>query len=266
MAPSLVFALALLACSPLAASDWQPVIISGPEGVYSMDQWKHDWPGCDWADGIKPGRLSVVADNGTHGLRVAYAAGQIGTEKGGCAWRWPFVAKDNPAAELRYEVLFEPGFEFVKGGKLPGLCGGPENISGGKPVTGRDGWSARLMWRADGRGQAYVYHMHQPGKWGDEFNFPASFRFPVGQKTGVRLRVTMNTVGARDGTLQIGITLPGKSEALLVERKDMEWRSVPGTGVDSVMFETFHGGDDASWAPQKACGARFTSIAVKKGS
>ena len=257
--------LLILATDSLQAEDWKTVSLDGPLGTYSMQLWQRDWPGCEWADGIKAGRISVVKDGDVKALRVQYAAGQIGTDKGGCAWRWPFASKDNPSAELQYYVTFEPGFEFVKGGKLPGLCGGPENISGGKPVTGREGWSARLMWRADGRGQAYVYHMNQPGKWGDEFNFPPDFRFPIGQRVGVRIRVAMNTVGSPDGTLQVWITLPGKDAALLVDHHDMAWRSVPSIGVDSLMFETFHGGSDTSWAPKKDCAARFSQIAVKSG-
>lgn len=87
----------------------------------------------------------------------------------------------------------------------------------------------------------------------------------MGQPVAVHLRVVMNTVGARDGVVQIGIALPGKEEKLLVDRHDMAWRSIPGIGVDSVMFETFHGGNDTSWAPQKDCAARFGALGVKTG-
>lgn len=43
-------------------------------------------------------------------------------------------------------MKFGKGFDWVRGGKLPGLCGA-DCITGCKDVTGLDGWSARQMWR-----------------------------------------------------------------------------------------------------------------------
>ena len=43
---------------------------------------------------------------------------------------------------------------------------------------------------------------------------------------------------------------------------DMEWRTVDMFGVDSLYFETFHGGGDASWAPVRKCWADFGNIRV----
>jgi hypothetical protein len=57
---------------------------------------------------------------------------------------------------LRYEVRFQEGFEFGKGGKLPGLYAG-DAPSGGEAVTGANGWTVRLMWRRGGEGELYEY-------------------------------------------------------------------------------------------------------------
>ena len=161
----------------------------------------------------------------------------------------------------RYLVRFEKDFDFVKGGKLPGLCGGPKTITGGDKVTGEEGWSARIMWRKEGRGQAYVYHMNQPSKYGDEFDFPEAFRFTPGQTMQLRIRVTMNTVGKRDGTLQVWVKpADDAKETLVVDMTDMQWRSVASIGADSILFNTFHGGGDKSWAPTRDCHARFGSF------
>ena len=124
-------------------------------------------------------------------LRVNYAVGGIGPEQGGTGWRWPIGKHE--AAELSYTLRFSEDFDFVKGGKLPGLCGGPENVSGGRPADGANGFSARLMWRKEGRGEAYIYHKNQPEKYGHSFPFPEDFRFPTGKPFQVRLAVTMNT-------------------------------------------------------------------------
>jgi hypothetical protein len=60
---------------------------------------------------------------------------------------------------LSYYVRFSENFDFVKGGKLPGLFGGVGN-SGGEIPDGTDGFSTRFMWRRNGdfkpQGSQYV--------------------------------------------------------------------------------------------------------------
>ena len=165
-------------------------------------------------------------------------------------------------AELNYTVRFSKDFDWVKGGKLPGLCGGPENVSGGRPANGTNGFSARLMWRRDGRGEAYVYHKHQAGSFGDSFSFPQDFRFATDAPLRVRQRVTMNTIGERDGTLRVWIARGDQPERLVVARNDLEWRTVDTFGVDSIDVETFHGGGDPTWAPSRACWVEFGAFTV----
>jgi hypothetical protein len=80
----------------------------------------------------------------------------------------------------------------------------------------------------------------------------------------VRIAVVMNTGGKRDGTLRVWTTLPGQGERLVVERTDMEWRSAETFNVDSLYFETFHGGNDSSWAPTRPCYAEFSGFEVVK--
>ena len=244
--------------TPLQAAD----VIRLPEtpGPYTVEQWKNDWPRCQFEDGIKEGRVAVVRDDERSWLRVNYAKGEIGPDKNGADWRWPFG--DRESAELKYTLRFSSDFEFVKGGKLPGLSGGPENISGGKPANGTNGFSARLMWRSEGRGEAYVYHAQQSGKYGDSFPFPSDIRFPTGQPIEVRIMVKMNHPNNADGLLRVWIQLPGKAEILVVDKSEMQWRKNDRFGVDSIYFDTFYGGGDKSWAPTKSGFAEFSSIEV----
>lgn len=228
--------------------------ISGAAGPYTTERWKADWPGCEFEGGIKEGRVMVTESKA---LRVNFAIGKIGPEEGGAGWRMPFGKHES--AELSYTLRFSKDFDFVKGGKLPGLCGGPENVSGGRPANGKNGFSARLMWRKDGRGEAYVYHKNQKGDYGDSFAFPFGFRFPTDTPVKVRIAVTMNSVGKRDGRLRVWI-----DDMTMVERTDMEWRSVDTFGVDGLYFETFHGGGDASWAPTRPCWVEFSEMKVTK--
>jgi hypothetical protein len=60
---------------------------------------------------------------------------------------------------LEYSVYFPVDFDFVQGGKLPGIYGGHESCSGGDDAL--DCFSTRMMWRRDGMGELYlVCRMH----------------------------------------------------------------------------------------------------------
>ena len=257
--------LCILAASAALAFDGTSLRIRprGPAGPYTVAQWKIDWPGCEWEDGVTEGRVSLVSRGDANVFRVAYATGQIGPDKGGVGWRFPVGRCE--AAELSYTLRFSKDFDWVKGGKLPGLCGGPENVSGGKPANGANGFSARLMWRADGRGEAYVYHKNQRTNYGDSFPFPAGFRFPTDTDIHLRMRVRMNAPASRNGTLQVWIVTGNPaSEQLVVNRTDLEWRTTDTFGIDGLYFDTFHGGDDSTWAPARPCWAEFGQITVTK--
>jgi hypothetical protein len=253
------FGFSLLAALALTTAHAEPLIrfeFGGVPGPYTVAQWEQDWPGCDYEDGLTEGRGELVRREDASWLRVQYPAGSYGSNAGGVGWRFDFGRRE--AAELRYTVRFDKAFEFVRGGKLPGLCGGPETITGGDAVNGENGFSARLMWREDGRGQAYVYHMHQPSKYGEEIDFPETFRFVPGASIEIRLQVEMNRAGKRDGQLRIWA-----DSHLVVERTNLQWRRSSTYGVDSVLFNTFHGGGDASWAPTTEAWAEFGAMQVR---
>ena len=112
--------LALRLTSQLHAAELPiTVALTGKEGLYTVERWKQDWPGCEFEDGIKEGHVSLKSRDGIPWLRVNYAIGGIGPEKGGAGWRWPIGTHE--AAELSYSLRFSEDFDFVKGGKLPGL-------------------------------------------------------------------------------------------------------------------------------------------------
>jgi hypothetical protein len=245
----------------LGAVEPVSVILSGNPGPYGVAQWKKDWPGCEFEDGVKEGRFGLVDRDGRRWLRASYAKGAVGPDQGGGGWRMPFGEREE--AELRYTVRFEEGFDFNKGGKMPGLCGGPKTITGGDAVNGKDGFSVRLMWRKEGRGQAYVYHMDQPSKYGDEFDFPESFRFPVGVPVTIRMQVRINTPSKKDGAIRIWTTPLGGAEQLQLEKTGLRFRQVSDYGIDSLLFNTFHGGGDKSWGPARDVAADFAGFEVR---
>ncbi|KAI1292711.1 hypothetical protein EDD11_008601 [Mortierella claussenii] len=75
----------------------------------------------------------------------------------------PKVAFSGPKSRyirLEYQMFFQPGFQWVKGGKLPGILIGNESgcnagCSGGG--SAERCISTRMMWRADGGGELYLY-------------------------------------------------------------------------------------------------------------
>lgn len=66
----------------------------------------------------------------------------------------PLNLEDAWNISLEYSVYFHPDFDFVKGGKLPGLYGGHQGCSGGDAAT--HCFSTRLMWRTGGLGELYL--------------------------------------------------------------------------------------------------------------
>ena len=59
---------------------------------------------------------------------------------------------------LDYSVFFPADFDWVKGGKLPGLYGGHKGCSGGNDA--KTCWSTRLMWREGGKGEVYLVSLY----------------------------------------------------------------------------------------------------------
>ncbi|MBK8095378.1 MAG: hypothetical protein IPK32_26265 [Verrucomicrobiaceae bacterium] len=50
----------------------------------------------------------------------------------------------------------------------------------------------------------------------------------------------------------------------MVEKKNLQWRESASYGVDSLLFNTFHGGSDASWAPSRDVWAEFSRFQVQR--
>ncbi len=74
----------------------------------------------------------------------------------------PIPAK---AYTLTYDFYFEPGFDFAKGGKLPGLAAKAFDsgcTEDGNKKRNVKNWSVRVMWRNNGRLQLYSYDQTRP--------------------------------------------------------------------------------------------------------
>ena len=231
-------------------ADDGPVVLmvdfdGSPLGDYTMAAFHSDWPDAEWVIGLGTGRAEIVdgafAYSG-RSLRLKYPAGTYGSRNQAIQARIDLPRKFEELY-VSYRVRFENGFDFVKGGKLPGLIGGAGNVGGNRP-NGSDGWSGRMMWRRGGDAVQYVYHPDQPGTYGEDFRWER--RFEPGRWHTVEHRFVMNNPRIHDGILQAWFD---GQEAQYVD--DLRFRDVDSFAIDQFYISTFFGGGDITWAPAK---------------
>lgn len=148
-------------------------------------------------------------------------------------------------ASVQFDVKFCEGFDFSRGGKLHGLV--PLKPVAGGNKTRPQSWSARAMWGKHGSLKSYVYHQQMKGKYGDTVS-AADFRFEPGRYYTVRYEVKLNKpVSEANGEFSIFIN--GKQ---VVHHTGIQYRATEGedTAIRQLTFNTFHGGNDPSWAPR----------------
>ena len=160
--------------------------------------------------------------------------------------------KGIPATEgaiMEYRVKFSEGFQWKLGGKLPGLGGAIEG--GGYPVGCTDnvnrvqnGFTARLMWRRDGRLVVYTYFPERDlTKCGEDISFLTNAE--TNRWYTVRQHLTLNAPGQRNGSLKMYV-----DGELVLDRSDLLIRleGKENVKIDRTIFHTYAGGsDDADW-------------------
>lgn len=228
-----------------------------PGGVYTEDLLKQLWNGYSFA-GISQGRVSVVKHalkSRGQVLRIKYASHAFGVDPGGAQWKVKLGAHEELYAS--YLIKFAPEFDFVKGGKIPGLRGG--NAKGKIKPEGNDRFSARIMWRRHGKIVQYVYHPDQPHQHGDELPWDRGGQhfFVPGQWHHIETRVKLNTPGLRDGIIQSW--LDGE---LAFDRRNFRFRDTARLRINIFDFSTFFGGSDRSWSTTKEENVFFDNVLI----
>jgi len=99
-------------------------------GPYTDADLDEDFDEPRFNNGVTEGRVRVVQGADAFGgtgaaLAASYPAGVHGTRETGAQWPYDFD-RSYEEATLSYRVRFAPGFDFVRGGKLPGLAGGQQ--------------------------------------------------------------------------------------------------------------------------------------------
>ncbi len=222
--------------------------------------WRGDLTRASWLEAWDPsakvlsgdGDFEVVQDpRFGKALRVRYRAGSSspayareGHPSGGLEFHATLPGVGHESLYFSYWLKFDDGFPWIRGGKLPGLCGG-SCPSGGARVTGLGGWSMRYMWRADGQGEQYAYIL-PAREYGAELGL-GSWRFATGTWHRLSEELILNEGGSPDGISRVWYDVD-PSRPPTFEARRLTFRS-DATPISTVFFSTFFGGHDASWAP-----------------
>jgi len=227
-----------------------------PSGFHDRRSWRHLWSPSKWSNGTDEGRVFVDDDhdyqNAGKSIRVLYPSGKRTSSDSGAQWHIDAGGR-HEELYLAYWVKFNADFDFVLGGKLPGLSGS---------VSFQDRtheWKGRLMWREEGRVEFYMHFAHDRERWWwNTEGFQA--QFVPGQWHHIEMRFRMNTPGKSDGLME------GWFDGYKAARyAEVEFRGAneASSAITKVFFSTFFGGSSGDrWNATKDEFAWFDDIVV----
>lgn len=195
-------------------------------------------------------------------LRVHYPAGtaspsvsrRTNSPLGGAEFYGDLFLPAQDQLRLSYYIRFADGFNFVKGGKLPGLFGGA-GASGGNIPDGSDGFSARLMWRQNGDGEVYAY-LPTSEDYGTSIG-RGSWRFEPGIWYKIEQEIKLNTPKLADGEIRVWV-----NDALVLDQRNLLFRTSESLQIDGIYFSSFFGGGNTSWATPQDTYVDFANFSV----
>ncbi|KAJ7643707.1 polysaccharide lyase family 14 protein [Roridomyces roridus] len=177
-------------------------------------------------------------------------------------------------AVLSYRMMLQEGWEWVKGGKLPGIYGGEGDSSyactGGRQEARSKCFNVRPMWRPKGQGELYTYlpltdrNQQQlsavpPYSTGNaQYGFSVgrnAFNFDVGRWITLAFRVKLNDVGSENGELELWVD--GES---VISVSGLTLRDSDKSRIKGAHFQTFFGGHEVDWASPKDQRAWFADL------
>ncbi|MEM8831922.1 MAG: polysaccharide lyase, partial [Cyanobacteria bacterium P01_G01_bin.19] len=233
----------------------------GNNTVYGSNAQNKDWDvRFSSNDMDRYARISnKEAYSGNNSLKITYPDNT--QMNAGAGWNIP----DAKEYYLSYQVKFANNFDFngkygwSSGGKLPGL-GADELWSGGSNSDGTKGFTSRPMWREDGQAILYLYHMDKPGKYGEDISFTGADGkdkfFERGKWHNITQRVRINDGHKSNG--EVDVWMDGEQ----VLSEDNLQFVTDGQEIDTLFFNTFHGGNGSEWWPDNDVDAYFDEFVV----
>ena len=145
---------------------------------------------------------------------------------------------------FRYYLRFADDWNPQRGGKLPGISGTYNRAGwGGRPSNGRNGWSARGLFRGQADGKTpvgyYCYHADMKGRYGSGWTWEQQKRGYLANNRWycIEQYARMNTPGKNDGILRAWID--GKPA---FEKTDIRMRDVDALKIEAVWLNIYLGG------------------------
>ena len=223
-----------------------------------------------------PERMTVK--NGV--LRLNYGKNAHGAGSGAKVSARPLGKFPAESIEFGYDVYFPDSFEWVKGGKLPGVCLGttPNECATGGDWK-RDEGSVRFMWRSKDNKSAYIIgYVYLPveGDYKKSFVRQGTEYKRVtdpGNRTGhdmwhgelpirkgwnsLRMKIGMNTPKKANGTIEV--TVNGKTKRV----SDVLFRDNDKVKISNVNFVSFFGGGSNDWnSPSRSTYTEYKNIYI----
>jgi hypothetical protein len=217
------------------------------------------------------------------GIMVTFPKGGYSARAGINLKCTPFDMFPGKDITVTYQVFVPESFDFVKGGKLPGVALGTRG-TGGRNWK-KDQGSVRLMFRPDGIVTGYLYICEDVGEYGGPGSPLMKAQGPgfediVHHSNGaglyiwrhedtpmqlrrgwnnIRLRVKLNSPGERDGRLVIKVNKVKKSY------DQIQWTRRPGKNqIGKFQFSAWMGGGSKKYAPKQDQFLVFRDVTIVK--
>jgi len=205
---------------------------------------------------------------------------------------------------FQYEMMFDKDFDFLLGGKLPGLAG--SDTPGVAPTGCVDdgsfpGCSARMMWQCKEMImldkyycnatvthnvlESYLYYPGKHERCGDYFMFCKStdgiYNPPMGMDNGecsqpkvletnrwytITQLVALNDIGADGEPIYNGYLEHYVDGQLRLHHEGMLLRRALNVTLSTIAMETFFGGSTAEWAPATHQYSYFNNFLVTQSN
>ncbi|KAF9430569.1 hypothetical protein BGZ94_006057 [Podila epigama] len=253
------------------STTYHTIAIGGKDISFVADPFDNNAPGSGSTN---------TTDGGNQVLRIVYPKGSyapsMGPVQGGAQfYSTPFGDQAQyTKMMISYDVAFPEGFMWQHGGKLPGIFGGApySGCSGGDQAT-TDCLTMRLMWRESGAGEVYAY---VPAEAKSKFcktpevSCNDQYGKSVGRgliyfRPGVwnRLDLVMDInepAGSQNGILKVYMN--GNQ---VVSLNNVPYRTTGMVGFQGLMFSSFFGGSEPSYATPVDTFVYFRNVQLSVG-
>jgi hypothetical protein len=219
----------------------------------------------------RPERVEVISSDSARKFEpLAGKAMRIKVDRGdhygaSITYRFKGQTGDEPQEiYFRYYLRFADDWNPAGGGKLPGISGTYGRAGwGGRPSDGRNGWSARGLFKRQTNGKTpvgyYCYHADMKGRYGSNWTWDQEKRGYLQNNRWycIEQYAKMNTPGKNDGILRGWVN--GQPA---FEKTDVRMRDVDTLRIEAVWLNLYLGG---SWVAKSDHHLYIDNVVIARG-